>query len=78
METWLLILILVLTVQFIASLHTFIKGECCITPMDIHDSNDITWFGAIVLFIIWFMLVPFLYLFTLLKWLFTGRWRDDA
>lgn len=80
METWQFILLLILSMQIICSLymlHDMSNGNgFALLPNEIHDSNDITWFGAIILFTLELIIVPFVYLCGLLKLIFVGRWFE--
>lgn len=80
METWLFILILCLGMQLIFSIYALLKMwegyGYALLPNEIHDTSNITWFGAIFVFLLLFILMPFLYLFGLIKLMFTGRWFE--
>ena len=80
MELWQFILILVLAMQLIFSIYVLLQMAngigSALLPNEIHDSNDITWFGAIVVFMLELILIPFVYLCGLLKLIFVGRWFE--
>ena len=78
METWLRILILVVPIQLFISIAFLAKdmGAIACFPKEIRDTCDITWFGAIFVFMLLLILIPFLYLFGLIKLMFTGRWFE--
>lgn len=43
-------------------------------PADIRTLNDLTWFGAIFLFILLILIIPYVYLWGLLRLIFKGEW----
>ena len=81
MELWQFILILVVAFQLISSIYVLLQMRhgigAALLPNEIYDSNDITWFGAITLFILELILIPFVYLCGLLKLIFVGRWFEQ-
>lgn len=58
--------------MFIVSLKDF--DMLSITPSDVHNCNNVNWFGAVVLWLLFFVINPFFFIAHFIVWIFTvGR-----